>query len=277
MRRRLAREVVGGVMPLLFAVLLFATLPESVKFLALTHDGREALEKVVNRITPGTANASTEFTTTERPHVGRGAIGLIIGVPHTVVTLALWCGLFVNLMTVYFLNSWLPMMIKDSGFTLVHASLVGAMFQVGGTFGNIVIGWEMDRFNPHRVMIGTLLAAGILTAALGHISPGLFGLMTLVFLLGYCINATNSGWTAMAAAYYPTEMRATGISWMTGIGRFGAIVGASVGAVLIGFRWDLGQLFLVLMLPIGIGIAAAYAKGRQEASNEASLRKVSTH
>ena len=49
----------------------------------------------------------------------------------------------------------------------------------------------MDRFNPHRVTIGTLLAAGILTAALGHISPGLYRLITLVFRLGYCINATN--------------------------------------------------------------------------------------
>jgi AAHS family 4-hydroxybenzoate transporter-like MFS transporter len=167
-----------------------------------------------------------------------------------------------NLMTVYFLNSWLPIIIKDDGFSLADAALVGATMQVGGTLGNIVIGWEMDRFKPHRVMIGTLLGGAVLTLTMGTQSPGLYGLMALVFLLGFCINATNTGWTAMAAGYYPTEMRATGTSWMTGIGRFGAILGAYIGAILLGLHWDFNNLFMILTVPIGIAVIAAYVKGR---------------
>ncbi|XAH25427.1 aromatic acid/H+ symport family MFS transporter [Xylophilus sp. GW821-FHT01B05] len=261
---------VGGVVPMAFALVLCFTLPESAKFLAVKQGGRAALERIVNQIAPNTVNASTTIVTAERVQAGKGAIKLIVSRPHTAVTAALWVGLFMNLLTVYFLNSWLPIMVKDDGFSLADAALVGAMMQVGGTLGNIVIGWEMDRFNPHKVMMGTLLGAGIFTIALGNLNPDLYGLMALVFMLGFCINATNTGWTAMSANYYPTEMRATGTSWMTGIGRFGAISGASIGAVLLSFQWNFGQLFLALTVPIGIAIVAAYVKGRQSAASAAS-------
>jgi AAHS family 4-hydroxybenzoate transporter-like MFS transporter len=269
--------VVGGVVPMLLAAVLIFILPESAKFLAVKHGGRKALKRIVNQIEPAAADASTEFVSPERGHAGKAALRLIVSQPHTVITLALWAGLFMNLMTVYFLNSWLPIIVKDNNFSLADAALVGAMMQVGGTIGNIVIGWEMDRFKAHKVMIGTLLAAGIFTVAIARLPLGLSGLMAMVSLLGYCINSTNTGWTVMAASYYPTEMRATGTSWMTGIGRFGAISGASIGAVLMSFKWDFGQLFLALTVPIGIAIVAAYVQGRRCANVAPVLRNAATH
>lgn len=266
--------VVGGVVPIAFAFVLVAVLPESAKFLAVKHGGRDALRRIVNDITPNTVNASTEYVTAERIHAGavkKNVIGLIVSRPHAVVTMALWVGLFMNLLTVYFLNSWLPIMVKDDGFTLADAALVGAMMQVGGTLGNIFIGWEMDRWNPSKVMMGTLLGAAVFTLCLGNLSPGLYGLMGLCFMLGFCINASNTGWTAMAAAYYPTEMRATGTSWMTGIGRFGAIFGATIGAVLLSLNWEFGQLFLALTVPIGIAVVAAWVKGRHSGGTGKAL------
>ncbi|MGE8502653.1 MAG: MFS transporter [Pseudomonas sp.] len=262
--------VVGGVVPILFAVLLCFVLPESAKYMAMKHQHRDELQQVVNAIEPGTADQATRFLSPEPQRAGKGTIKLILSPSHRLITLALWVGLFMNLLTVYFLNSWLPIIVKDDGFSLADAALVGAMMQVGGTLGNIVIGWEMDRFNPHKVMIGTLIGGAVLTLSLGNLSPGLYGLMALVFMLGFCINATNTGWTAMAAAYYPTEMRATGTSWMTGIGRFGAILGASVGAVLLGLKWDFSHLFMFLTLPIGIAVVAAYVKGQRDRKPQAA-------
>ena len=258
---------VGGVVPIAFAVLLIVILPESAKFLAVHHAGREALLRIVNRISPNVANSSTEFVTREREHVGKGAIRLVLSPPHTMVTIALWVGLFMNLLVIYFLNSWMPIMVKDDGFSIADAALVGAMFQVGGTIGNVVIGLEMDRFNPHKVMIGTLLGAAVFTVVIGYSHHTLPILMGLVLLLGYCISSANTGWTAMATGYYPTEMRATGTSWMTGIGRFGAISGAAVGAVLLGLKWEFGTLFLALTVPIAVAILAVWIKGRNSAAD----------
>ncbi|MBD8094593.1 aromatic acid/H+ symport family MFS transporter [Pseudomonas fluorescens] len=262
--------LIGGIVPVLFAGVLCLILPESAKYLVVKKTRRPALERIANSIEPGIADSNTQFVTPERQNSGERSVNLILSRPHVVVTMALWVGLFMNLMTVYFLNSWLPIIVKDDGFSLADAALVGGMMQVGGTLGNIVIGWEMDRFKAHRVMIGTLLGAAILTVTLGLASPGLYGLMALVFMLGFCINSTNTGWTAMAAIYYPTEMRATGTSWMTGIGRFGAILGAYIGAVLLGLKWDFNNLFMILTVPIAIAVLAAFIKGRAGKGHPAS-------
>lgn len=253
--------IAGGVVPILFGALLCFMLPESAKLIAMNRERHEELRQIVNTIEPNAASDSTVFITPERSVAGKGVVRQILSPSHRLITLALWVGLFMNLLTVYFLNSWLPIIVKDDGFSLADAALVGAMMQIGGTLGNIAIGWQMDRFNPHKVMIFTLLGAAALTVTLGNTSPNLHGLMALSFLLGFCINSTNTGWTAMAATYYPTEMRATGTSWMTGIGRFGAILGATVGATLLGLKWDFGHLFLFLSLPIGLAVIAAFVKG----------------
>jgi AAHS family 4-hydroxybenzoate transporter-like MFS transporter len=253
--------LVGGVVPMLYAGLLCLFLPESAKYLVVKGTRHKELERIANAIEPGIADGATRFVTPEREHRGRLSVNLIVSRPHLPVTLALWTGLFMSLMTLYFLNSWLPIIIHDNGFSLADAALVGAVMQIGGTLGGILIGWGMDRFNPHRVMILTLIAAATLTITLGLTNPGLNGLVALVFVLGFCTNSTNTGWTALATVYYPTEMRATGTSWMTGIGRFGAIFGAYIGAVLLGWNWNLNNLFMILTVPIGITILAAYIKG----------------
>jgi MFS transporter, AAHS family, 4-hydroxybenzoate transporter len=269
--------LVGGVVPILFAFVLAFVLPESAKFMAVKKGGHNALMRVLNQIEPSAVDASTVFLNAERAHAGQGAIRLIVSKPHTTVTLVLWVGLFMNLMTVYFLNSWLPIMVKGEHFSLGEAALVAAMMQVGGTLGNIVIGWAMDRFKAHKVMIGTLLAAGLFAVVIGRISFTLPGLMTMVFLLGYCTNSSTTGWTAMAASHYPTEMRATGTSWMTGIGRFGAISGAYAGAILLSLNWRFGQLFMSLTIPIGIAIVAAYIGGRRSNPMLPMLQNAASH
>ncbi|CAB3810012.1 MFS transporter [Paraburkholderia fynbosensis] len=256
--------VIGGIVPIAFALVLAVLLPESARFLTVRQGGRDALMRVLNRIDPSAVDPSTVFVTSERGHARRAAMKLIVSKPHTRVTVALWVGLFMNLMTVYFLNSWLPIMVKGNHFSMSDAAMVAAMMQVGGTLGNIVIGWEMDRFKAYTVMMTTLVAAGIFTVVLAKMSFVLSGLMSMVFLLGYCTNSTNTGWTAMAASYYPTEMRATGTSWMTGIGRFGAISGAYVGAILLGLEWHFLELFMFLTIPIGIATIAAYAVGQRD-------------
>ncbi|MDR5776611.1 MULTISPECIES: MFS transporter, partial [unclassified Caballeronia] len=78
--------VVGGIVPLLFAVMLFFVLPESAKFLAVKDEGRMALANIINKIQPGTVDASTQLATAERGHAGKGAIRLIVSKPHTAVT-----------------------------------------------------------------------------------------------------------------------------------------------------------------------------------------------
>lgn len=254
--------VVGGIVPMVFALALIPILPESARFLALRPGRKTELVAIVNEMTPNAANDATDFIVDDRVQAKGNAVRLLASKPHRSVTALLWIGMFMNMLTVYLLNSWLPIMIKDQGFSLSDAAFIGAMMQVGGTFGNILLGWEMDRWNPHRVMCATLLGAAIIAVVIGFQSHSAAILTVLILVLGFFTNSANTGWVALAAAHYPTEMRATGTSWMTGVARFGAIFGASVGALLLGAHFTFGQVFMFLSLPICVSVAAVYLKGR---------------
>ncbi len=55
----------------------------------------------------------------------------------------------------------------------------------------------------------------------------------MVFIAGSIMNGAQSSMPALAAGFYPTQGRATGVAWMLGIGRFGGILGAFSGAFLM--------------------------------------------
>jgi AAHS family 4-hydroxybenzoate transporter-like MFS transporter len=89
-------------------------------------------------------------------------------------------------------------------------------------------------------------------------------LSPLILLLGYFINGVNTGSYALSAAFYPTQIRATGVCWATGIGRLGAISGAGIGALMLAAQWNFSQVFMFLAVPSLLGVAALWMKGRKQ-------------
>ncbi|MGO8609405.1 aromatic acid/H+ symport family MFS transporter, partial [Rhizobium johnstonii] len=68
--------------------------------------------------------------------------------------------------------------------------------------------------------------------AIGQAIGGHGVLMAVVFVAGLVMNAAQASMPALAAGFYPTEGRATGVAWMLGIGRFGGIAGSFLVADL---------------------------------------------
>lgn len=254
--------ILGGLAPLVLAAICAPLLPESARFLAVKPDRKSELLKTINRVEAGVVGSSTRFFVREPVHANASAPFLVISGRYLSSTLALWLGLFMNMLVIFLLNSWLPIMIGEVNFSIADAALIGAMMQVGGTVGNVVIGWAMDRWVAHRVVFLFLLAAVALTLALGAPGQNVLSLMLLVFALGFCISSANTGWTVLASIFYPTEMRATGTSWMSSVGFFGAVSGASVGAVLLSAHLKFGQVFMLLSVPTAIAALAALLEGR---------------
>ena len=53
-------------------------------------------------------------------------------------------------------------------------------------------------------------------------------LMVVVFAAGVLLNTAQASMPALAAGFYPTQGRATGVAWMVGISRFGGIAGRNL-------------------------------------------------
>ncbi|MFS2125980.1 MFS transporter [Pseudomonas sp. Pseusp97] len=254
--------LLGGVLPLVLAVVLLVWLPESARFLVVRNRGADKVKRVLAPIAPAEVVAARDFSVPEQKTVqSRNVFKVIFAGTYSAGTLLLWLTYFMGLVIVYLLTSWLPTLMRDAGASMEQAAFIGALFQLGGVLSSVAVGWAMDRFNPHKVIGIFYCLAGVFAYCVGQSLGTVTLLATLVLAAGMCVNGAQSAMPSLAARFYPTQGRATGVSWMLGIGRFGAILGAWIGATLLGLGWNFEQVLTALMVPAAIATAAVVIKG----------------
>ena len=250
----------GGVLPLLFAPLLIWLLPESVRFLVVKRAPAARIRAILQRLYPGQIADNAEFTLPAQP-ANTNAMRLVLSRHYRLGSLMLWLVYFMGLFLVYILGSWLPTLVKEVGLTVSQAAVMTAIYQAGGTVGSLFAGWLMDRINPHRALGLIYAIGGLFTMAMGY-AAGSFALLCLLdFVSGACLNGANTGMNALSARYYPTQARATGSSWMHGVGRMGAILSAFAGAEMMALNLSFENVFLILGIPAALTVVGLVVKG----------------
>jgi len=254
--------MIGGILPLILVVVLLLWLPESARYLVVRNRGTDKVRKTLSPIEPNIVAQATAFSVPEQKTVkARNVFAVIFSGTYSAGTLLLWLTYFMGLVIVYLLTSWLPTLMRDSGASMEQAAFIGALFQFGGVLSAVGVGWAMDRFNPHKVIGIFYLLAGVFAYAVGQSLGNITVLATLVLIAGMCVNGAQSAMPSLAARFYPTQGRATGVSWMLGIGRFGAILGAWMGATLLGLGWNFEQVLTALVIPAAVATTAVVIKG----------------
>ena len=266
-----AMFVVGGVLPLFIAVLSLIWLPESIQFLVRKGAKPEKISAALAKIgaAPGQFDPQLLREAEHRPSLA--AVKELFSNGRTRVTLLLWTMFFMNLLVLYFLNSWLPTAIHDSGINVQAAILVTALFQVGGTLGAILLGRLFDRGASFGLLAAIYGVAACAVFLVGAFPNAIGFLAAIVFIAGFCVIGGQTGSNALTAGFYPTEIRSTGIGWALGIGRIGSILGPTLGGILLSTQGDIQQVFwAAAMASLAASIAAfsiVFALGRQPAQS----------
>lgn len=249
--------VLGGVAPCVLVVVLLALLPESIRFLVLRGGRGARIASILAKIEPGAKlDAQTAFTVAEHKS-DAFVVKQLFTERRTLLTLLLWLIFFMSLLDLYFLSSWLPTVINDSGVAVNQAVLITAMFQVGGILGAISLGRLFDRFPPFPMLALTYLGAGVFVASVGTAGTSIPLLFLTVFLTGFCVVGGQIAANALTAESYPTAIRATGVGWALGIGRVGSIIGPVIGGLLLALHWETRHVLLIGAVPMLIAAAAA--------------------
>ncbi|MCG7364014.1 aromatic acid/H+ symport family MFS transporter [Roseomonas sp. ACRSG] len=252
--------LLGGITPLVLAVLLLALLPESVRYMVMKKYPADRIRAVLRRIS-ASAETATSFVLLEKaPPTGQvSGARVVLSRSYAVGSVMLWIAYFMGLVIFYALINWMPLLFGDAGLPPHSAALISALFPLGG-IGAIFFGWLMDRYNGNKIIATGFVLTSLSVALVGMVAGHLALLVATVFLAGVIMNTAQSSLPALAAAFYPTEGRATGVGWMLGLGRFGGIAGSFLVAELSRRQLSLSGIFLVVAIPGLIAAAALIIK-----------------
>src|SRR5258705_3569117 len=239
----------GGVLPLLMAVLMYFFVPESMQVLVLQGRKLDSVAACLRKIGPSVQiDRDTRYLVPEAKQSG-APVAELFREGRTKVTLLLWVVNFMNLLNLYFLSNWLPTITSSAGLSTSTAVLVGTALQVGGVVGTLLMGPVIDRIGFFKVLVPSFILAALTIAMIGQPGVALPVLFLVVTVTGFCIIGGQPAVNALAATYYPTTLRSTGVGWSLGIGRVGSIVGPVLGGELIRLNWSNSDIFIAVAVP----------------------------
>ena len=266
--------LVGGILPLVISLLLIAVLPESIQFLAARGKDRSSIGRILARIAPELSLANASIIATHDDAQRGVPVKHLFTEGRALGTLLLWIPYFMNLLLIYFLNGWLPALLRDEGMSVSVGVTATAFISFGGVFGCLIEGYLLKRWGAFLILIFEYAAAGLLIAAFALIPVSYHVMLAMTFGTGLMIIGSQGGLNALAARFYPVSVRSTGVGWALGIGRIGSIVGPLMGGAFLTMGWATRQMLLFAAIVAAVAfvsiLASLWARGSLTAYAAAS-------
>jgi AAHS family 4-hydroxybenzoate transporter-like MFS transporter len=249
----------GGLLPLGVVALMLGWLPESLQFLAVRGRSAGDLARWLRLVDPAAPSGpGVRYAVTEERREGF-PIPQLFREGRAPGTALLWAANFLNVLGAYFVSSWLPTLLRGAGHSTRTAVLVATVLQVGGAIGTVVLGLVQRRVGLVPLLAGAFATAAVSLVLIG--SPGVpfAGTVTAVTLVGVGLLAGPPMLNALAATWYPTDLRSTGVGAGLAVGRFGAILGPLVAAQLMARHWSTPDLFRAAAVPASVSVLVILA------------------
>lgn len=124
---------------------------------------------------------------------------------------------------------------------------MGTILQVSGTIGTFGLAWLISKRGFLPMLIPAVATVSI--ALIDRPGLSLAMLFVAVFVAGWYVVGGQSGLNALAASYYPTSIRSTGVGAGLGVGRLGTIVGPTTGGLFLAEGWTAQEMFRAAAVP----------------------------
>ncbi len=240
----------GGILPLALLPLLSLWLPESIRFLVARQDRQIAAFAILRRLDPAVDYKGKIHCVLPEEEAKGFPVSQLFANGRAFGPALLWVVFFCNLLILFFLINWLPSVLQQAGLPIERAIIATVVLNAGGIVGGLILGSIVDRRQPFAILTTAYCAAAVLVSGIGFAAAvSIPTLMGTIFAVGFFVIGSQYCMNALAASYYPTALRSTGVGWALGIGRIGSIIGPVVGGAMIAAGWQPKGLFGASALP----------------------------
>lgn len=239
--------VFGGAMTVIGLPAAWFFLPESIDSL-LARRPHNTIAKI-NRILKQLGHeqiSALPAASTQAPKISMPAL---FSGHFARATALLTTAYFAQIMLFYYVVKWVPKIVVDLGYSAGEAGRVLVAANIGNLCSAVLIGVITQRFQARNVVIAAMVL-GFATIGIFGLGFSSIGMLTIsIAVAAFFINAGVVGMYPILATTYPTELRASGIGFVIGVGRGGS----AIGPILAGQLFAGGASLLTVSLTMGVG------------------------
>lgn len=245
----------AGLVSSAMLLMIIFFMPESIDYLwkKQPKNALERINKVLKKIGQESISELPEMKNRIVP-----GVKTLFNKEYKASTIRLWIGIFFGFMTLYTLISWVPSIASDSGMPFKMATYVGTVLNLGAFIGSTGIGWLASKFKLRKLIFTFFVIAFVVMVLYGTLPLNTALIFVITFLIGIFVQGGFNGYWPATTRVYATEVRATGVGWATGAGRFGAIAGPALFGILSDKNLSVATLFILFSIPLLISGIAVY-------------------
>jgi MFS family permease len=217
-----AMFLVGGFAGLALVPFLWAKLPESLPAAGSADDGGEPA--------PSSDSPSAGAPAAADAKLGYRAL---LQKPYPLIAVGIAVASFMGLLLVYGLNTWLPTLMAEAGYSLSSSLTLLLVLNVGAVAGLLLAGWLGDRHGAKRIVLVWFGVSALLLAVLSIRMQNEILLNAAVFVTGVFVFSAQVLVYAWVSQLFPAHLRGTALGFSAGVGRIGAILGPAVTGTLV--------------------------------------------
>jgi len=252
--------MVGGILPLAVALFVFKALPESPAFLIANGRRDPQASSTILRLRPDFPKDQTERLSFVDSGLGlRPGVGALFGKNLGIATLLFWTLFICTQAMVFFIQSWYPTLLTRNGYDIETALQIFSLWDFGALTGGIVVAGLASHFKLEKLLSFAYLLAALCLGMLSLDIQNTTVTQILTFATGFSVVGASFCMGALAAGFYPSEIRATGVGWGLGVGRVGSISSPLIGGAVLAAGWTNSEIFTTAMLPALIASISVFA------------------
>lgn len=170
--------------------------------------------------------------------------GRLFSVDQWRLTVSLALALFLLMAGFYFVMSWTPALMAQSGFTEKQGAIGGLLLSLGGMLGALLVGVSANRSGGRRLLLGLLLLNALVIGLMTSVGPESTRAIPVGVIAGVSLNGAIAALFVLAPQSFPTAIRASGVGLVLAIGRLGAIIAPAIAGSLLVAEWSTREVLV---------------------------------